>query len=665
MLTHKNIDKIGCVVVVFCIILSIFSMNAENLGVTQAENTHSYETQMFSEVSINTIDIIVDEDDWQNLLDNASDKEYINSNMYINGEYYTNIAIRAKGNSSLSMVQSSDSDRYSFKIEFDHYDSTKTYYGLDKLCLNNIIQDYTYMKDYLAYTLMGEFGVPSPLVNYTNVSINGEEFGLYLAVEAIEESFLQRNYGNNYGYAYKPETSSGAGGGGDMGGMQQGGMGEMPNMGAMPDVTDTAEMAEMIAQMTGLDATEIAKLIDGVTDANEIFAIISSLMGDTEMMMPGMQQGVTQDMAQGGMQQGVTQDMAQGGMQQDVTQDMAQGGMQQDVTQDMAQGGMQQTRPDMTGGMGMTGSTTTGTTSFISSSLGYSSDNVDDYAYIFDNSISNISSTDKERLISSIKQISEQENLENVLNVEEVIRYFVVHNFLLNFDSYTGSIMHNYYIYEEHGEISMLPWDYNLSFIAFQGNLSTEELVNLPIDTPVSSGTVESRAMLTWIFDNEEYTELYHELFNEFVEEMYESGYIFSLMDEVYNVIDEHVENDPSKFCTYEDFIKGVDTLKEFIALRFESIKGQLSGEIPSTAEGQTADSSTLISASHINASDAGSVQMSTGGGTDRNQGGTNNRQEQTTGNTGMTDVQGQVGANTGMTDVQGQVGANTGKTDM
>lgn len=59
----------------------------------------------------------------------------------IDGESYQNVAIRAKGNTSLTQVASYGNDRYSFKIEFDHYDSSITYHGLDKLSLNNIIQD--------------------------------------------------------------------------------------------------------------------------------------------------------------------------------------------------------------------------------------------------------------------------------------------------------------------------------------------------------------------------------------------------------------------------------------------------------------------------------------------------------------------------------------------
>ena len=123
--------------------------------------------------------------------------------MVIDGESYKNVAIRAKGNTSLSSVRQLGSQRYSFKIEFDHYDSGKTYHGLDKLCLNNLIQDNTMMKDYLVYRLMGNFGVASPLCSYVYITVNGEDWRLYLAVEAVEDAFLERNYGKEAGELYK------------------------------------------------------------------------------------------------------------------------------------------------------------------------------------------------------------------------------------------------------------------------------------------------------------------------------------------------------------------------------------------------------------------------------------------------------------------------------
>ena len=49
-----------------------------------------------------------------------------------------------------------------------------------------------------------------------------------------------------------------------------------------------------------------------------------------------------------------------------------------------------------------------------------------------------------------------------MVDVEQVIRYFVVHKYVCSGDSYTGSMIHNYYLYEEDGQISIIDNAYNL-----------------------------------------------------------------------------------------------------------------------------------------------------------------------------------------------------------
>jgi hypothetical protein len=187
-------------------------------------------------------------------------------------------------------------------------------------------------------------------------------------------------------------------------------------------------------------------------------------------------------------------------------------------------------------------------------------------------------------------------------------------------------MIHNYYLYEDNGQLSMIPWDYNLAFGGFQSSDATS-LVNFPIDTPVSGGTVDSRPMLAWIFNNEEYTELYHEYFQEFITNYFNSGYFEDEITSVQSVISPYVEKDPTKFCTYEEFEKGVSTLKQFCLLRAESIDGQLEGTIPSTSDEQNADGSALIDASSLTITDMGSMgghgEMNKGTDGNANQGGT------------------------------------------
>ena len=181
MSTSKHFDKICCIVLCFTLVITLLFMNAESFGVQAAGKKMGYENRLFDTSKVHTIDIVMD--DWEGFLSTCTNEEYVVCTVIIDGEAYKNVGIRAKGNTSLSSVASYGNNRYSFKIEFDQYDNTKSYYGLDKLSLNNIIQDTTYMKDYLVYQMMGEFGAAAPLCSYAYITVNGEDFGLYLAVQ--------------------------------------------------------------------------------------------------------------------------------------------------------------------------------------------------------------------------------------------------------------------------------------------------------------------------------------------------------------------------------------------------------------------------------------------------------------------------------------------------
>lgn len=490
MSTSRYFDRICAAAVALALVLTLVFMNGEALGIQASDATMGYETRLFDTEKAHTIDIVMD--DWDSFIEGCEDEEYEACSVVIDGEAYKNVALRAKGNTSLSSVSAMGSSRYSFKIEFDHYDSGKSYYGLDKLSLNNLIQDTTYMKDYLTYRLMAQFGVDAPLCSYVYITVNGEDWGLYLAVEGVEDGFLQRNYGTDYGELYKPDSLSFGGGRGN---------GEE-------------------FSMEDFDAAP--------TDSPFSFG----------------------------------------------------GG-----------GGM-------SFGMGSS-----------DVKLQYIDDDPDSYSNIFDNAKTDITEADEERLISSLKQLSANENIESVVDVDEVIRYFVVHNFVCNDDSYTGMMVHNYYLYEEDGQLSMIPWDYNLAFGTFSANDATGT-VNTPIDTP-ASGSTEDLPMLNWIFESEEYTETYHQYFAEFLKSADFSGLIGTTAE----LIAPYVEKDATAFYTYEEFEAGVETLKTFCELRCESIEGQLDGTIPSTTAGQMADSSALVDASSITLSDMGSMNDTGNGG--------------------------------------------------
>ena len=244
--------------------------------------------------------------------------------------------------------------------------------------------------------------------------------------------------------------------------------------------------------------------------------------------------------------------------------------------------------------------------------LKYIDDSFESYSNIFDNAKTDITDADKTRLIESLKKLSDGENIESVVDIEQVIKYFVVHNFVVNGDSYTGSMIHNYYLYEKDGVMSMLPWDYNLAFGTFQSSDATSA-VNSAIDSPVSGGDISDRPMIAWIFENEEHTNLYHEYFSQFISEYFDSGKFEKEIDAVTEMISPYVEKDPTKFCDYDSFVLGASTLKKFCMLRAESVSGQLCGTISSS--NPSGSLSSMVDASGINISDMGTMSMGGRGG--------------------------------------------------
>ena len=548
----------------------------------------AYADKLFDTSYVHTVDITISEDDWADLQQNPTDKSKYQVDITIDGETVKDVSFATKGNTSLTAVaEDQDSDRYSFKVNFGKYLKGQTYYGLNKLSLNNIYADATYMKDYLSYEIFRQAGVESPLVSYVWLTINGEDHGLYIAIEDLSESYLERT-ADGEGELYKPETEQLAdmGNGGKPDGMQNG---EMPTM---PE---------------GMQNGEMPTMPEGATTPD--FGTNNGSGQNTPPNMPGgmSQNGFGGNMPtppNGGQQppNGFDPDSSNGQMP-----GMPGNGGMPTLPEGETMPGPGEGFPGgntggMPGGFGGFGSTSNG------ADLKYSDDSIDSYSDIFDNDETDADDASKERVVAALKALSTGEDLEEYIDTDEVIRYFAAHNFVLNYDSYTGNMLHNYYLYENDGKLSMLPWDYNLAFGAFggsdrSGSSGATSLVNTGIDTPLSGSQESERPMWSWIASSDEYLEQYHQVYDELLQ-YFESGEFDAEIDRLYEMLLPYVEKDPSAFYTVDEFKTAYSTLKEFCHLRAESIRKQLSGTLSTkTDEQNTADQ---VDASSITISDMG-----------------------------------------------------------
>lgn len=459
MLKNKYIDKICIVVMVIALIITILFMNGESIGLLPASTNPGYVTRLFDKTRVHTIDIIID--DWDQFLKTATEEKYSSCTVVIDGEKFTHVGLRAKGNNSLRLINKYGHDRYSLKLEFDHF-TFGHYYGLDKFSLDTSFQDNSYMKTWIAFDMMSHMKVPTPLCSYTWVRVNGEDWGLFLAIEEPEKGFARRNFGKNHGQLYKPDYKS----------LQ-------------------AENADV--------------------------------------------------------------------------------------------------------------------------HLRYTDDNFDSYTNIFRKAKFKINNQDKRRVIEALKILSTGKNLETAIDVDEVLRYFTAQVFVVNMDSYLGKTGHNYFLYEKDGILSILPWDYNLAFATYSLGMpnpinDSTLYVNYPINTPASGEIMLKRPLYHNLMLNKEYYNQYHIYFNYLIESYFESGYFEKYIADTLELIGPYVEKDPTAFCSYEDFLLGVETIKNFCLLRAQSVRGQLDGTIPSTIAGQAKDKSNLIDASSIWLPDMGEI---------------------------------------------------------
>ncbi|MCR6524675.1 CotH kinase family protein [Lysinibacillus capsici] len=464
-----------CMVILLLLFVVIYAV-LPNVGIETKNSEFSYENIVFNSNKVTTVDIEIAEEDWADMLENASAEELKQADITVNGKKVENVAIRTKGNLSLRSVVNSDSDRYSLKIDFDYYDDTQSLYGLKKLNLNNNYSDSTLMREYISYELMEQMGLSTPAHSYMYVTVNGEERGLFLGVEAVDETFLANNYGSNDGFLFKPDG-------------------------------------------TGSD-------------------------------------------------------------------------------------------------------------------LKYISDDIEDYTGI--GLKTNEGNINQSKLVEMLDAINNGGDIEKYIDVDEMLRYFAVNTALVNLDSYQGNMKHNYYLYEQNGVFSIIPWDYNMSFGGFgagggriaggngenqadvttnmekpvaqnngqpdqtgdggmqqqrgggvdmgmSGNLINDSAINFSVTTPVSGTTLEERPLLKALLSNDEYRDKYEGYLEELATTYLTEEYVQSITKKLAVLLTTYVEADPTKFSTTEQFLEAVEgenSLPEFSKQRSESILRQLSGEL-------------------------------------------------------------------------------------
>lgn len=533
-----------------------------------------YIREGFDKSKVNQISIEMAESDWDWLMENAIKEEYKSCIITINGEKFYNVGIRPKGNSSLTQLANGGREqRFSFKLDFSKYVDGQTYHGLNKMVLNNVMSDKSYMKEYLSYELFEFIGVASPAYAYSNIKVNNKDWGLYLVVEVIDKEFIERRFNSTEGNLYKPETMDmGAGNGENKGGHQDG---EGFKGGGMPFGA-------------GGDRPGVMN--------NDGMPQNKNGMPQNKNGMPQNNNGIPQDKNR--MPQNNSGEPQNNNDRTKLPDNKSNQNNAPDL--DRQHGNM----PDFGGfgGMGARGG----------SNLKYIDDSPSSYWAIKDGAVFDTTTDSSfKKVVEMIKNLNNGTNLEKYLDVHEILRFWAANTFLVNLDSYAGGMYHNYYLYEQDGVIELLPWDFNLSF-AGMGPGNSSSAVNFPIDKP-STGNLEDAPLIGKLLEVAEYKDAYHGYLKEIVEKYINSGMYESSINSVDKLISKYVKNDATAFYTFDEYQKALPAMLTFGKDRAASITAQLNGTQPSTSYGNMATT--------LDISDMGSMGFGGHGGDARQPG--------------------------------------------
>lgn len=179
--------------------------------------------------------------------------------------------------------------------------------------------------------------------------------------------------------------------------------------------------------------------------------------------------------------------------------------------------------------------------------------------------------------------------LEEIIDVDSLIRYFAVNTYLVNLDSYQSEKMQNYALYiNETGRATIIPWDYNYSFGVY-GLGSASDVINFDIYNPVINTTLKDRPLLNVILQNDEYKTLYEKYLNDITiiaseggttsdGDTYEENNFATILNKYNKLLNNIYENDPTAFYTLDEYNKATTSLKELIEQRSEAVLNQLNG---------------------------------------------------------------------------------------
>ncbi|MBX7106203.1 MAG: CotH kinase family protein [Gemmataceae bacterium] len=126
-------------------------------------------------------------------------RQYAKCTVEVRGQTYSEVGVHIKG--AAGSFRQWD-DKPALTLSFNRHRRSQLFCGMDKIHLNNSVQDPRYMTEILCGDLMLAAGIPAARGTHALVELNGKKAGLYVVKEGFDTAFLKRHFKSAAGNLY-------------------------------------------------------------------------------------------------------------------------------------------------------------------------------------------------------------------------------------------------------------------------------------------------------------------------------------------------------------------------------------------------------------------------------------------------------------------------------
>lgn len=150
---------------------------------------------LYDPATLRTFSIQFRDANWMQLLrQNWASQTYILADLTVDGVTYPAVGVRIRGNTSYTALPAG-SEKFSLKIAMDFTDPNQELLGYDTINLNNGFRDPTFAREMVYNNYVAQF-IPNPRANHALVTLNGQNWGVYINVQQADKRMLRDFYAN-------------------------------------------------------------------------------------------------------------------------------------------------------------------------------------------------------------------------------------------------------------------------------------------------------------------------------------------------------------------------------------------------------------------------------------------------------------------------------------